>query len=140
MELWKVRRRVNPADLFTKHLASEDTVTELLGLRGCRFIGGRAESAPLLRESGDTKPILNVRETLSAEARRAEIDNHGKEHLDRNGDGEYAYPMVKLDDSEEYVKEAFLHDPDVLPHLIPGDRNRAPASRWIGSRRERRRS
>ena len=49
LEIRKVRGEVNPADLFTKHLSSEERVTELLRLFGCRFVDGRASSAPKLR-------------------------------------------------------------------------------------------
>ena len=45
----KVRGEVNPADLFTKHLASRENVHQLLGLFGCEYREGRAKSAPLLR-------------------------------------------------------------------------------------------
>ena len=33
----------------------------------------------------------------------------------------YSYPAVRLEDSEEWVPEAFIHQVDVLPHLIEGD-------------------
>ena len=45
----KVRGEVNPADLFTKHLASREKVHQLLGLFGCEYRQGRAQAAPLLR-------------------------------------------------------------------------------------------
>ena len=45
----KVRGEINPADLFTKHLASREKVHQLLGLFGCEYREGRAKSAPLLR-------------------------------------------------------------------------------------------
>ena len=47
--LKKVWGEVNPADLFTKHLPSREKVHQLLGLFGCEYREGRAESAPLLR-------------------------------------------------------------------------------------------
>ena len=49
----KVRGEVNPADLFTKHLPSREKVHQLLGLFGCEYRAGRAESAPLLRPHGN---------------------------------------------------------------------------------------
>ena len=50
----KVRGEVNPADLFTKHLPSKEKVHQLLGLFGCEYRAGRAESAPLLRPAGSS--------------------------------------------------------------------------------------
>ena len=49
MEIRKVRGEVNPAELFTKHLSSEERVFSLLKLFGCRLSDGRAKEAPQLR-------------------------------------------------------------------------------------------
>ena len=45
----KVAGEVNPADLFTKHSLSQLRLEELVALHGCKYLGGRAESAPLTR-------------------------------------------------------------------------------------------
>ena len=58
LELRKVRGEVNPADLFTKHLSSENRVAELCGLLGCRFAGGQAAGAPSLRRTGADEKLL----------------------------------------------------------------------------------
>ena len=121
LEIWKVRGEVNPADLFTKHLSSEDRIHDLLKLFGCRFAGGRAESAPKLRESEDTKPVLatTVKEIKNAEDMRYDLEKAKVEH---NG---YVYPAVKAEGfeggSETWVPDGYLHSAEVLPHLIPGD-------------------
>ena len=120
LEIWKVRGEVNPADLFTKHLSSEDRIHDLLKLFGCRFAGGRAESAPKLRESEDTKPVLAAMpEIKNAEDLRYELD---KAKVEYNG---YLYPAVKAEGfeggSEVWVPDAYLHPAEVLPHMIPGD-------------------
>ena len=39
----------NPADLFNKHSISRQRLDNLLKLYGCRYIEGRAASAPLVR-------------------------------------------------------------------------------------------
>ena len=39
----------NPADLFTKQLASRDRIRDLLGLLGCKYRDGRAAATPVLR-------------------------------------------------------------------------------------------
>ena len=118
MELWKVRGEVNPADLFTKHLESEDRITALLKLFGCRFMSGRAESAPRIREA--CEPVLTTGvDKLERFPTAAEM----RYDLDRKAvvyDG-YSYPAVRLEDSEKWVPDAFLHQAGVLPHLIEGD-------------------
>ena len=90
LELWKVRGEVDPAGLFTKHLSSEERITELLGLLVCRFISGRALSAPKLRE-GPSEPLLTT-----------EKDAGGRKMME---DGGYSYPAVQLEDSDEWVPD-----------------------------------
>ena len=46
----KVRVKVNPADLFMKHLSSEERVLALLRLFCCRRADGRAKGASQLRK------------------------------------------------------------------------------------------
>ena len=74
----KVRGEVNPADLFTKHLASREKVHQLLKLFGCEYREGRASSAPQLRPMGSTDregghPIDSHLPTFSAEDFEAEL-------------------------------------------------------------------
>jgi len=54
IDLRKIAGEENPADLFTKHLVSRDKVAQLVCLIGCKFLEGRAASAPMTRrgESG----------------------------------------------------------------------------------------
>jgi len=47
--LLKVDGEVNPADLFTKHLESKSKLDQVVGLFSCRFLDGRAASAPTLK-------------------------------------------------------------------------------------------
>ena len=87
----KVRGEVNPADLFTKHLVSREKVHQLLGLFGCEYRSGRAESAPKLRPMGE--------------------DRMGGHSID---DGFNPLPTFA---AEETVLEAELHDGERLPHM-----------------------
>lgn len=48
-KLLKVAGEANPADLFTKHLESQAKLNQLVELFGCRFMEGRASSAPALK-------------------------------------------------------------------------------------------
>ena len=47
--LLKVDGEVNPADLFTKHLDSKGKLDQVVELFSCRFLDGRAASAPTLK-------------------------------------------------------------------------------------------
>ena len=44
----------NPADLFTKHLSSQERIHRLLELFNCHYAAGRAELAPKLRQDAGT--------------------------------------------------------------------------------------
>ena len=87
----KVRGEVNPADLFTKHLASREKVHQLLGLFGCEYREDRAATAPLLRPKDDRT---------------------GGRSID---DGFNALPTSAAEEAE--MMEAELHDATRLPHM-----------------------
>ena len=106
LELRKVRGDVNPADLFTKHLSSEERITNLLALLGCRFRSGRSEEAPQMRREAGAKEEL-----LACDMVR-QIEDGG---FERDG---YLYPTVEWEG--ERLPEAFPHDPRVLPHQVKG--------------------
>ena len=101
----KVRGEVNPADLFTKHLPSREKVHQLMGLFGCEYRTGRAESAPLLRPKGsngqegshladvDPLPTFNV---------VADGEIHDEErlpHMYSEGDIERMFPVISAADA-----------------------------------------
>ena len=87
----KVRGEVNPADLFTKHLPSKDKVHQLMGLFGCEYRAGRAESAPLLRPAGSSG---------QQGSHLADVD---------------PLPTFSVE------AEGEIHDGTLLPHLYPAD-------------------
>ena len=53
----------NPEDLFTKHSFSSARMAALVELHGCRYMEGRAESAPMNRQGASNK-IIMARATL----------------------------------------------------------------------------
>ena len=65
---------VNPADLFTKHLASRDRVNQLVELLNCECRDGRASTAPQLKK--DTVPITGGH----VAALDDDVNNHGTAH------------------------------------------------------------
>ena len=100
IELRKIRGEMNPADLFTKHLPGEEKIKSLVKLMECEFRGGRAESAPKLRDqhAGPTKELLNVQEE--------------EYHIEQEG---RVFPAVEYEGG--FVAEAYLHQHDELPHM-----------------------
>ncbi len=56
IDLRKIAGEHNPADLLTKHSHSREKLQSLVELHDCRFLAGRAESAPALKRgaSGNT--------------------------------------------------------------------------------------
>ena len=117
---------MNPADLFTKHLSSEERITELLKLFGCRFVSGRASSAPRLQDGPGNEPILAAQGT--AENAGCVVYGKGSDNSKGSDAGRrmmeydgYEYPAVELEELGGWVPDAFLHSAEVLPHLLPGD-------------------
>ena len=98
IDLRKVAGEVNPADLLTKHSLSKDRMEKLVALHGCRYIGGRAESAPLTRTGVSDKATMashgsgssvaavngNVNDQSSAEG--LGIDGSGRSGMVAEGD------------------------------------------------------
>ena len=58
VDLRKVDGAVNPADLLTKHSISRQRLQSLVALYGCRYLGGRAESAPLVRKGESSRVTM----------------------------------------------------------------------------------
>ena len=106
LEVKKVRGDVNAADLFAKHLPSEDRVVDLCRLFRCRFASGRAAGAPSLKRIGLEEKLLAVDMVYAAAGPILEQDG-------------FSYPVG--DYEGEAVPEAYFHDASQLPHLIGGD-------------------
>ena len=106
IELWKVRGEVNPADIFTKHLSSEERVTSLCRLLGCRYATGRADGAPSLKRAGETGRLFTAEAVYAVEGPTVMQNGH-------------AYAAVKYEG--ELLPEAYLHDENWLPHQLAGD-------------------
>ena len=58
VDLRKVLGEENPADLFTKHSLTKARMERLVSLHGCKYVDGRAESAPLTRKGESDKFTL----------------------------------------------------------------------------------
>ncbi len=108
IELRKVSGEVNPADLFTKHSLTREKLIGLTKLFDCEYRGGRAESAPKLRDSHGTKDTLRelwtVREAKDdvTEIPAEPIMPHrvfDQRLLDR------LYPPLEIDEDDEHMEE-----------------------------------
>ena len=64
--LHKISGEVNPADVFTKHMASRERLSQLMRLFGCKFTSGRATSAPAIRSGMGTKMTMTAHADLQA--------------------------------------------------------------------------
>ena len=106
VELWKVRGEVNPADVFTKHLSSEERVASLCRLFGCRFADGRAEGAPSLKRTGVAERLFTAETVYTVEGRSAEQDGH-------------TYLAAEYEGA--WLPEAYIHDERWLPHQLVSD-------------------
>ena len=116
LEIRKVRGEVNPADLFTKHLSSEDRVEELLQLFGCRYAEGRAKGAPLLRRDAGVSHTGILACDMVYETEGDTIEQDGRRYPATRMEG----PLGDFAEGE-LVAEAYLHDARCLPHCIKGD-------------------
>ena len=73
VEVRKVAGLTNPADLFTKHALARERISELVRLIGAKFVEGRPEAAPVLREGlGKHKTMAEA----EAEGLTAAISEH----------------------------------------------------------------
>ena len=70
VDLRKVDGDVNPADLLTKHSLSRERLLKLVELFNCKYVGGRAASAPQLRRGASSKTTLADADELNAAADR----------------------------------------------------------------------
>ena len=96
VDLRKVDGECNPADILTKHSISRQRLESLIALYGCKYLGGRAESAPQLREGESSKKTMA---TAGGEISGIEDPRPAEEH----GSGpppimpHLTYPSLELD-------------------------------------------
>ena len=133
MEVRKVKGTENPADVFTKHLASAQVVETLLKLFGCEYRGGRPDGAPKLRPGEGTElgASLSVLERCYANGVKADaeavlaagLEGGAASLVERGG---YSYVGVPWEN--ELVPEAWSYAQTQLPHTIPGMEAMFPAA------------
>ena len=77
IDLRKIAGEHNPADLLTKHSHSREKLQSLVELHDCRFLAGRAESAPALKRGASSKTTMA---TADAELNDVELQEEQEEH------------------------------------------------------------
>jgi hypothetical protein len=114
IELHKVRGEVNPADLFTKHLSSNDRIQSLLAQFGCSYEDGRAVGAPLLRKDAGTSKgeSLCAMDVGHNASQRVQTCDGSQDMIDWGG---RQFPVSMLDGVA--LPEALVHTDGLLPHL-----------------------
>ena len=115
VDLRKVDGEANPADLLTKHSITRQKLENLVALFGCKYLGGRAESAPLVRK-GDSDRV-----TMANAANELARVEDG-----RLAPGEHPIQGIPVDEaSGEHRAETspvmphLVHDDDELEELYP---------------------
>ena len=58
IDLRKVAGEQNPADLLTKHSIGRQRLESLIALYGCKYLEGRAATAPLTRTGESSRPTM----------------------------------------------------------------------------------
>ncbi len=58
VDLRKVDGECNPADIFTKHSISRQRLESVMTLYGCRYLDGRAELAPRVKQGSMAGPTI----------------------------------------------------------------------------------
>ena len=108
MELRKVRGEANPADLFTKHLQSNERIRTLLGLFGCVYMSGRSAVAPQRGTGAWTQKGALL----------AAATDYSEDELMEWGDKMFIKTVYIGKELPEgtWVPEAFEHDQGLLPH------------------------
>ena len=123
----KVAGEVNPADLFTKHLASKEKIHQLTALFGCEYREGRAASAPLLHPHGvdgqQDGQLSGVDPLPSFTLAEAEIhDINVLPHMHRECDIDRMFPKIEAApetaNSRDWIPEN--EDPAVGPARARG--------------------
>ena len=122
IDLRKVDGDVNPADLLTKHSISRQRLENLVILHGCRYIGGRAESAPQVRKGGSSKPTMADADRVigatigndveaNCEMTPAPIMPH---KLYSTSDLDKFHPSIEAPDDENDLDDVDLDERDVV--------------------------
>lgn len=114
VDLRKVLGEENPADLLTKHSLSRQRLEDLVNLFGCRYLGGRAASAPQVRKGEASRVTMASADTALDEVNEREEQTRPRmPHLELSDwDLDRLYPSLKapqedgLTDADDDARDA----------------------------------
>ena len=75
IDLRKVLGTENPSDILTKHLGSQDKMMQLVKLFGCKYLQGRAATAPKLRQGESNKTTMKELEQGIMATEEVEVES-----------------------------------------------------------------
>jgi len=102
VDLRKVDGESNPADLLTKHSISRQRLEDLITLFGCRYLGGRAGSAPQMRRAESSRVTMADAERTTSATKSGNAEGLG---------------AVR---EEEGAQDTCTMSP-LMPHLVYGE-------------------
>ena len=123
LQLVKIAGDVNPADIFTKHSLTRERLMKLSALFSCRFMSGRAESAPQTRTTAGSKTTMAEANVLMEVRSQGETDGHDPHmphlHLDEEQLQRLHPPLCVPEDRRD---ESDLCNDDDDEIIIEGER------------------
>jgi hypothetical protein len=107
LTLRKVLGEENPADVFTKHIVGAEKLGSLMRLFSCKYLPGRAQSAPQLRREQRTK-------TEMRDGENTEINAVLPHHLDQEALNLHHPQAYIINDDFEGFDDKVMYEQDYL--------------------------
>ena len=104
VDLRKVDGECNPADVLTKHSISRQRLESLITLYSCRYLDGRAETAPLVKQGATSRTTMAQADDTLANVEDGQAEHCGSgasgEHTTCHGCGSPSMPHIDLTQEE----------------------------------------
>ena len=104
IHLRKVDGECNPADVLTKHSLSRQRLGSLVTLYGCKYLSGRAESAPLVKQGSSSRMTMAQADCELANVEEGQVEGYGngadENHTTCHGSAAPVMPHVTLAQEE----------------------------------------
>ncbi len=111
VDLRKVDGECNPADILTKHSISRQRLESLITLYGCRYLDGRAEPAPLVKQGSSSRTTMAQADDTLANVDDDDGSGANTEHPTCHGSG-VPPTMLHVELTQEELDEQY-------PTLVP---------------------
>ncbi len=120
IQLVKIDGDINPADVFTKHSLTRDRLMKLTKLFDCRYVSGRAKSAPQTRTTTGGKVTMAEANAVDDDQLQGEKDPSMPHLCLDQAELERLHPPLRVHDDPH--DEQDLADDDGDGVLVEGDR------------------